>query len=69
MKKRNIFSLSAFCFLLSALFGCGYTSRTIYRGPYKTIFVEPFANKVDLLSEGCHRPEAEIPDLSSAVRK
>ena len=51
MKKRNLFSLSAFCFLLSALFGCGYTSRTIYRGPYKTIFVEPFANKVDLLSE------------------
>lgn len=48
--KYRIFLFSILCFLFSAA-GCGYTSRTIYRGPHKTIFVEPFANKVDLLSE------------------
>ena len=31
--------------------GCGYASRTVYRGPYKTVFIEPFVNKVDVLSE------------------
>ena len=48
--KYRIFLFSILCFLFFAA-GCGYSSRTIYRGPHKTIFVEPFANKVDLLSE------------------
>lgn len=48
--KYRMFQFSVLCFLFFAA-GCGYTSRTIYRGPYKTIFIEPFANKVDLLSE------------------
>lgn len=37
--------------LVTSFIGCGYTSRSVYRGPYKTVFVEPFANKVDILSE------------------
>ncbi len=53
MRKKSKFCLflfSVFC-LLSSAAGCGYTSRTVYRGPYKTVFIEPFSNKVDVLSE------------------
>lgn len=46
----RIFLLSVLCFLFSAS-GCGYSTRSAYHGPYKTIFIEPFANKVDILSE------------------
>lgn len=46
----QLFLLSAVCFLFSA-FGCGYSTHSVYHGPYKTIFIEPFANKVDILSE------------------
>ena len=31
--------------------GCGYAVRSVYVGPYKTICVEPFVNKVDIFSE------------------
>lgn len=46
----RLFLLSIVCCLLS-VFGCGYSTRSVYHGPYKTIFIEPFANKVDILSE------------------
>ncbi len=49
--KATLFLLSTFYFLLSTLFGCGYTTHSVYRGVEKTICVEPFANKVDILSE------------------
>lgn len=53
MRKKScqLFLFFAFCFLPFALSSCGYASRTIYRGPYKTVFIEPFTNKVDVLSE------------------
>lgn len=37
--------------LITCLIGCGYTYRTVYNLPYKTIFVDTFPNKVDILSE------------------
>ena len=50
-KSYQLFLFFAFCLLPFALSSCGYASRTIYRGPYKTVFIEPFTNKVDVLSE------------------
>lgn len=51
MIPQIISLFSVLCFLSSVLVGCGYSTRSVYHGPYKTIFIEPFANKVDILSE------------------
>lgn len=45
-----VFLFSIIYFLLSII-GCGYTYRTTYNLPYKTIFVDTFGNKVDIVSE------------------
>lgn len=37
--------------LFSAIAGCGYTTHAVYQGQEKTIWIEPFVNKVDILSE------------------
>jgi hypothetical protein len=48
--RYQAFLSSVFCLLFSVT-GCGYYTHSVYRGPYKTICVEPFANKVDIISE------------------
>ena len=75
LNKSNArkFLLVAGCWLLVTSFsGCGYTSRTVYHGPYKTIFIEPFANKVDLLSENATSPSQRFrtyhPLLENDIR-
>jgi len=61
MKKRKswmleagsrMFLFSVFVFLFSALAGCGYTTRSLANSKYKTIYVSPFANKVNITREG-----------------
>ncbi len=47
----HIFLLIFVSSLLFSVSGCGYSAHSVYRGPYKTIFIEPFANKVDIISE------------------
>ena len=47
-RLTQIFFLLMPCLLF---LGCGYSAHSVYRGPYKTIFIEPFTNKVDILSE------------------
>jgi len=44
---------AVFAFLLAAGFcaGCGYTTRSMLAGTYRTIHIEPFLNKVDITSE------------------
>ncbi len=52
MKKRINLGLAAACFLLvSLLAGCGYTTRSMLYGIYSTIYIAPFANKVDIAEE------------------
>ncbi|MFC1646100.1 LPS assembly lipoprotein LptE [Candidatus Omnitrophota bacterium] len=49
MKKVRYF-LSTVCVLYLVVFcGCGYTTRA-YIGPYKTIYVAPFKNSVNIAS-------------------
>lgn len=46
------FSLATICCLLTtALCGCGYTTRSMISGKYRTIYITPFLNKVDITQE------------------
>jgi hypothetical protein len=38
-------------FLLSTLGGCGYTTRSMVSSKFKTIYITPFANKIDITKE------------------
>jgi hypothetical protein len=55
MKKNRytqiIFLFSVLCFLSSAIVGCGYTTRSLIRKRYQTIYVSPFVNKIDITTE------------------
>jgi len=42
---------SVFCFLLSVFAGCGYTTRSMISNKFKTIYITPFINKVDIAQE------------------
>ena len=47
----RIFLFSVFCFLFSAIAGCGYTTRSMIGNKYKTIYVAPFVNKVNITNQ------------------
>jgi len=48
----QIILLFAFCSLLSTFFaGCGYTTRSMISNKFKTIYVVPFVNKIDITKE------------------
>ena len=55
MKNRLICALIALSifssFSLMFLSGCGYTTRSLISQEYKTIYVTPFVNKVDITQE------------------
>lgn len=46
--RNQIFLFSVLCFLSSVTAGCGYTTRSMFATHYKTIYVTPFVNKVDI---------------------
>jgi hypothetical protein len=48
---KRILLLSAICYLPSAIMGCGYTTRSQIASRYRTIYVAPFVNKIDITSE------------------
>ena len=39
------------CFSVVLLCGCGYTTRSMLTGKYRTIYITPFLNKVDVTQE------------------
>jgi hypothetical protein len=54
MKKRiklSLFLLSLGCLLTAVLAGCGYTTRSMVSTKYKSIYIAPFLNKVDITQE------------------
>ena len=59
-------------FLATVLTGCGYTTRSLIAGKYKTINIAPFVNKVELTVEvDPERMEARsvtVDDVRSAVQ-
>jgi len=47
----QIIVLSTLYSLLSTLSGCGYTTRSMVSSKFKTIYITPFANKIDITKE------------------
>ena len=48
--KRFLFLL-AICHMPYAISGCGYTTRSMISNKFKTIYVVPFVNKIDITQE------------------
>jgi len=51
---KNRLLLFSFWFMVCSLWfieGCGYTTRSLITQSYKTIYVRPFVNKIDITSE------------------
>ncbi|MDO8489434.1 MAG: LPS assembly lipoprotein LptE [Candidatus Omnitrophota bacterium] len=54
MKNRiSLFlcKVSMCCLLTTILTGCGYTTRSMIYSKYKTIYITPFLNKIDVTQE------------------
>jgi hypothetical protein len=69
----RLFLFLAICHLPFAISGCGYTTRSMISNQYKTIYVIPFLNKIDITSEAnagrdyrLYRPVLET-DITRAV--
>ncbi len=65
--------LAVSCLLLVNFTGCGYTTRSAIANKYKTIYVVPFVNKIDITKETdtgnkykIYRPLLET-DISKAI--
>jgi outer membrane lipopolysaccharide assembly protein LptE/RlpB len=58
-------------FLLFTLAGCGYTTRSMISSQYKTIYVMPFVNKVNITSEAYNNDQYRIyrPMLETDVTR
>lgn len=78
MKNRiNFFLTVAVCCLLGAILaGCGYTTRSMIYGKYKTIYIAPFLNKVDITQEAytankyrIYRPMLETDITRKVINK
>jgi len=77
MRKRrsNLFLLAAGYWLIATLSGCGYTTRSAVSNQYRTVYIAPFLNKVDITRESdvgskyrIYRPGLET-DVTNAVAK
>jgi outer membrane lipopolysaccharide assembly protein LptE/RlpB len=49
------------------LTGCGYSTRSLLPDNYRTIYVEPFENKVDFVSQD--QRKIYLPGLENKVRE
>ncbi|MCM8789943.1 MAG: LPS assembly lipoprotein LptE [Candidatus Omnitrophica bacterium] len=49
--RSQIFLFFVFCYLLSIIGGCGYTTRSMIAGKFDTIYVAPFENKINITQE------------------
>ena len=75
--KKTTFLLAASCLLIvTALCGCGYTTRSMISNKYRTIYILPFVNKTDITNESytaskyrLYRPHLETDITTSVVNK
>lgn len=51
MIKRHLFSSLISLALLVTIAGCGYTTRSMISNQYRTIYITPFINKIDITRE------------------
>jgi outer membrane lipopolysaccharide assembly protein LptE/RlpB len=63
--KRSILSFMVLA-VLAVLSGCGYTTGSVISSRFKTVYVEPFENKIDYMNQS--ERKIYIPQLESKVR-
>ena len=70
-QKIKICSLFSVLCLLFLTAGCGYTTRSMLSGKYKTIYITPFLNKVDITQESYSANKYRIyrPMLETDITK
>ncbi|MFA5090576.1 MAG: LPS assembly lipoprotein LptE [Candidatus Omnitrophota bacterium] len=73
MRRRYWVLLMAACCITALAAGCGYTTRSMISDKFKTIYVVPFVNKIDITNEAdvankyrIYRPLLET-DITRAV--
>lgn len=49
--RKIFFFLLAICYMPYAVCGCGYTTRSMISSKYRTIYIVPFVNKIDITKE------------------
>lgn len=74
--KIMIRAIFLFCLSILVLAGCGYTTRSLIAGKYKTINIAPFVNKVELTLESnsnskykVYRPMLETEVTRAVINK
>lgn len=67
--KLAVFALVVFALSCAVFVGCGYTTRSMVSGEYKTIRVEQFINKIDTTSDSLSASKHRIyrPMLESSL--
>jgi len=73
---RYLFVSSVIFFVILALAGCGYTTRSMIENKFKTIYIAPFDNKVDISREAysadkyrIYRPMLETDITKNVINK
>lgn len=51
LSLKRFLLLLAICYMPYAIFGCGYTTRSMISDKFRTIYITPFINKVDITQE------------------
>ena len=76
VKKTILLVLSPWVLVLGILGGCGYTTRSMIADKFKTIYIEPFVNKIDITKESdaankykINKPMLETDITNSVVNK
>jgi hypothetical protein len=76
MKTKKTVLLVTGYLLVIAIAGCGYTTRSMISNKFKTIYVTPFVNKVDITNEAytsdkykIYRPMLETDITKSVINK
>jgi hypothetical protein len=76
MKLKLMGRVLSFLLLIFMFSGCGYTTRSLIVDKYRTIYIQPFVNKVDISNEGyqgnkyrIYRPTLETDITQSVVNK
>jgi len=76
VKKTILLVLSPSVLVLGILGGCGYTTRSMIADKFKTIYIEPFVNKIDITKESdaankykINKPMIETDITNSVVNK
>lgn len=74
--KKTLLLVTGCWLLVTGLIGCGYSTRSLISNEFKTIYIQPFANKIDLTIETdvagkykVYRPHLETDVTKAVVNK